>query len=255
MISRRVSRDDGFGRSSRFYRIGAHEYPSVTTVLQCINKPALLNWAAKVEREAVLAAVGELYADMPADKPYPRSEFLALVSDRLKGTRAHEKEKIKAGDIGSAVHARIEWEFKREGPEPVLSDQGLWAYMAWEDWRKSAELEIERTEETVWSDTYCFAGTMDWLGTITHEGQRIRVLGDYKTGRALYPEASLQIAAYIEAIQERGNERDLSGCLVRLPKQFGDPAFEVRVIPVSQLDDLFSAFLSVLKLWRWLEAQ
>ena len=62
----RVTRTDG--RSGRFYDIPNADgttarYPSVTTILGAIAKPALIGWAAKEERLAVTEAAADLYAD------------------------------------------------------------------------------------------------------------------------------------------------------------------------------------------------
>lgn len=259
----RVSRPGRYGaKPSRFYQMaGGVEYPSVTSVLAVLNKPALLGWAAKLEREAILSAAGKLYTEVRSRQELlPTAFFLSTLSERVGKERAHEKELTKAGDIGTEVHARIEWELRNDmawpvGEKPELFGPALVAFNAWREWRDDAELEVSRIENVVHSDTHKYAGTMDWLGYITHEGERIRVLGDWKTGRALYPEASLQNAAYVAAALELGlTEAPTHGCLVRLPKVAGD-GFEVKVIPWAEQAALFGVFLNALALWRWLERQ
>jgi hypothetical protein len=79
---------------------------------------------------------------------------------------------------------------------------------------------------------------------------RVLAVLDWKSGKALYPEAFLQNAAYVKAMQRPG-EPLLHGLLVRLPKVETDPEFEVRHIPAEQMDDLFTVFLRALDLWRW----
>ena len=39
--------------SGRFYQVDDETYPSVTHILSCIGKPALINWAANTERTLV----------------------------------------------------------------------------------------------------------------------------------------------------------------------------------------------------------
>ena len=258
----RVTRNDGYGRSSRFYDVEDKRLPSVTTILQAVNKPALVNWAAKTEREMVITAAADLYEDLPLAAPrMKRMAYLSTLQGRLGTTKAHAKELQKAADIGSAAHAKIEWTLRRDmgqmvGPEPVLSEKALWAFMAWEDWRKAANLSVALVEQTVYSVQHGYAGTMDWTGEIDHEGQRLQVLGDWKTSKGIWPEMLLQNAAYVHALIEMGQATPpISGCLVRLPKVETDPAFEVRIIPADTQRALLKVFLATLDLWKWLDAQ
>lgn len=259
--ARRVSRDDGYGRSTRFYETAdGQRLPSVTSILTTVNKPALVPWAAKMEREAVIKAAADLYEDLPAVR-MNRMAYVSTLQNRLGKVKAHTKELAKAADIGSSVHERIEWDLRRDlkqsvGPEPVLQDKALWAYMAYEDWRKQANLVPYWIEQVVWSTSHGYAGTLDWWGEIGHNSERLRVVGDWKTGKAIYAEALLQNAAYVQALVEMGHATPpVAGCIVRLPKIENDPAFEVRIIPASLQPTLFQAFLHVLELWRWLESQ
>ena len=70
---------------------------------------------------------------------------------------------------------------------------------------------------------------------------------DWKSGRAIYPEAFLQNLAYRHAATGAGL-RSAQGLIVRLPKHLDDPAWEVMPVPASlTLED----FLAALRLWRW----
>lgn len=75
----------------------------------------------------------------------------------------------------------------------------------------------------------------------------IRVILDWKSGKAIYPEAFLQAIAYRHGAASLGMPSD-QGLIVRLPKILEDPAWEVMVVPETlTLDD----FLAALRLWRW----
>ena len=262
LVPKRVPRNDGYGRSTRFYECpDGGIYPSVTAVLQAIAKPALINWAAKTEREMVIRAAGDLWEDLPITTPkMGRMAFIATLDNRIGKTKAHAKELAKAADIGSEAHAYIEWSLRRElkqavGPEPRISDKALWAFMAWQDWRKATNLVPLAIEQTVWSGKHGYAGTMDlYAETDLPTGGRGRVLVDFKTGKAIYKEASLQIAAYTEALIEMGHaERPIHGMVVRLPKIEDDPNFEVKFIPQQEITRLQKVFLHVLDTWRWMD--
>ena len=255
-------------------------YPSVTSILGVINKPALVPWAAKEERLAVSETAADLYADLHGSTQLPRSMFLTTLEHRLGKTKAHVKALAKAAEIGSAVHAKIEWTLKRAlgqriGAEPVLTEAALWGFMAWEDWAKAIALQPQAIEQTVYSRTHAYAGTMDLsatldagalLGVLERQGAvdasvgdwlrtraTVTALIDFKTGKAVYPEAHLQSVAYQRALAEMGHGRVDGGLIVRLPKVTTDPGFEVAVVPPAR--EVFPTFLACRQLWAWQQAQ
>lgn len=254
------SRDDGFGRSSRFYKVGEKQYPSVTTILQAVAKPALYNWYAKTEREACVKAALELYQDLPERGPkMADAAFLLTLDGRIGKQKAGARAMQKAGDLGTKVHALIEWNMRREllqevGPEPHVPPEGTWAFMAYEDWRKASNLSPVLIEQTLVSERYGYAGTMDFAGEADMDGARVHVVGDFKTGKGIYAESLLQNAAYVHAAVEMGIATPgTCGLIVRLPKVDTDPAFEVRFIPAEDLKALFKVFLNVFELWKWMD--
>jgi hypothetical protein len=259
--ARRVSRNDGYGRFTRFYETpDGGRYPSVTAILGAINKPALVNWAAKTEREMVIRAAADLWEDVPTAPKMTRMAYIATLDGRIGKEKAHTKALTAAADIGSQAHAMAEWTLRRElkqeaGPEPKLSDKALWAFMAWEDWRKQANLVPLAIEQMVWSNAHGYAGTLDLYAELDIPGgKRGRCLIDFKTGKAIYKEASLQISAYAEALIEMGHaERPVHGMVVRLPKVESDPNFETKFVPQEEITSHLKTFVHVLELWRWMD--
>lgn len=239
--------------AGRFYQIEGDDQPyvSVTHALSCIGKPALINWAANQERTLVSEAAADLYEDLATvTKPMPRTAYLSTLQGRIGKVKAHQRELAKAGEIGSQAHALIEWRLRQMlgqtvGPEPRVTDAAQWAFMAWEDWAKSVNLKPKFIEQTVFSRTHRYAGTMDLLADV--EG--VSTLVDFKTGKSIYGEAHLQNVAYQQALIEMGHQTPARGLIVRLPKAQGDPAFEVAQVPTR--DTLFPVFLHVLEVWRW----
>jgi hypothetical protein len=280
----RISRADG--KTGRFYTIldrvtgESARYPSVTTILGVINKPALVPWAAKEERLAVSEAAADLYADLHGAQQLPRSMYQLALEQRLGKTKAHVKALAKAADIGSAAHAWVEWSLKtalgqKVGAEPVLSEPAMWATMAWQDFAKAVALRPRFIEQVVFSRQHAFAGTMDLLADLDTAGllgvleaqgpvapdlvawltsrTTATALLDLKTGRSIYSEALLQSCAYQKALIEMGHGRPDGGLIVRLPKVTTDPAFEIAVVP--PIRQLFPAFLAARELWNWSYAQ
>lgn len=254
--AQRFARADGYGRTTRFYEVDGARLVSVTAVLGAVNKPALIPWAAKQEREMVYAAVRQLISDSDVK----RGNFMLSLESAVGREKAHSKELAKAATIGSEAHELIEWTLRKElkqvvGTEPKISEKALWAFMAWEDWRKASNLSVSLVEQVVYSKRYGYAGTLDFAGQVDHEGQRLTVVSDNKTGRAIYKEAHLQVAAYGHALVEMGHADVMpAGCIVRLPKVEDDPAFEVLVIPPEDMKANHKVFLSVLELWKWMDA-
>lgn len=235
----------------RFYEIDGKKYPSVTTILSVIGKPALVNWAANVERELVMEVSADLYQDAAGTPPMNRLAWLTTLQARLGKQKAHVKALAKAAEIGSQIHALVEWTLKCElcyevGPSPKVCDKAQWGFMAWEDWRKKVNLKPIFVEQTVYSKEWGYAGTLDLLGEV--EG-KLTVL-DWKSGKAIYPEAKLQNAACRTAVREMGHGDPLQGIIVRLPKVETDPEFETLTVEEDE-DYLLGQFLRAKGLWEW----
>lgn len=230
-------------------------YPSVTTILNVIAKPALVNWAAKTERELTIEAAANLYEDLPVNGgKMSRPAYINTLTNRIGKTKAYQKEVSRSQEIGSQVHALVEWNLRKElgqvvGPEPVLSHDGAtWSFMVYEEWRKTHHFAPTHIEQVVWSDTYGYAGTMDWVAGV----DGITSVGEWKTAKACYPEHLLQVVAYIMALIEMGHATaPIQGYVVRFPKLVTDPEPEEKLITWQDAERLFPAFLAAKKLFDW----
>lgn len=244
--------DSAFGR---FYQPPDTDLqlPSVTHILSCLGKPALIQWAAKVERESVKEAAADLYADLRDCKPMDRMVYLSTLDNRLTKVKAHQRALAKAAEIGTQVHARVEWELRKmmgqiTGPEPPLTPEGALAFTHFQNWAASVKLEPVFMEFTAWSLRHKYAGTLDLLARVNGE---LTVI-DFKTSSAIYPEMFLQVAAYILAVHEMGQGSPDAGMIVRLPKNALD-TFEAVAVP--NWADRFEEFLKVRAMfdvwYRW----
>jgi hypothetical protein len=179
--------------------------------------------------------------------------FESILRATLGTGRANEGMSDTAKLIGNEAHKRLEWVVKgRVGPEPPVSVEAAIAVNAGE--RYIAEQKVFTpimSESTVWSEANGFAGTLDLL-VMTEEG--ITVL-DWKTSKAIYPEARLQIGAYALAVDEMGHGPVREGLILRLPKTTEDPGFEPISLVGGELEAAKSAFLNALGCWKWLRAQ
>src|SRR5262244_80018 len=230
----------------RFYSIDGRRFPSVTSVLDVIAKPALGPWYAKQERRYFETAMLEVLSKPGARDP---EYVLAAVVDAVSGVKAADRERQRAAAIGTAVHAGIEWQLRTTlgedaGPEPALPAAAAWALESWKDWASSVTLEPLAIERTVYCDACGYAGTLDLYARV----RGVLTVLDWKSGKAIYPEAFLQNVAYRHAAKRRGMP-SAQGLIVRLPKLATDPAWEVMLVPrMLSIED----FLAAMRLWRWL---
>ena len=246
----KVNRRDG--QRGRTYEIDGRSYPSVTTVLSVIAKPALVPWSAKVEREMVITAAADLYLDCAETPPMTRIGWVASLRARLGREKANQKELAKAAEIGSQAHALIEWNLKSQlcaqpGPAPRIGAKAMWAFAAWERWSQSVNLKPIMIEQVCWSENFGFAGTFDLMAEVNG---RLTLL-DWKTGKRVYAEAHLQNAAYRAAVREMGHGDIGAGMIVRLPKLESDPEFEV--VEAMPEPICLPVFLDALRVWTWRE--
>jgi PD-(D/E)XK nuclease superfamily len=239
------------GPDGRFYNVDGELYPSVTHILSAISKPALVPWAARVEREAVSEAATALYGELSAGgQPYPASWFAAALAAKLGTVKAHQRTLAKAGDIGTEAHQAIEWLLRtalgaEAGPKPVISAPARIAVAAFKAWALEVQLKPILIERIVYSKTHRYAGTLDLLARVNGVLTTI----DFKTGKAVYAEAHLQAAAYGAALLEMGYREPAQSLIVRLPKVAGDPPVEV--VPVADPAALLPVFLATRQLWAW----
>ncbi len=173
----------------RSYRWRDETFDSVTTIIGGgIPKPALKAWGERLVAETAVAKHA-IWSEMTEDEAI----------DWLK--RSPWRETEKAAVQGSDIHAWAEAHILGEQPkkptekmEPYLA--GFRRFLA--DW----EPHYEMTEATVYNRRWGYAGTCDFIARIHglpgHDGAAL-VLGDYKTGKGVYGEVALQLAAYRNA--------------------------------------------------------
>src|SRR5215470_10946789 len=119
----------------------------------------------------------------------------------------------------------------------------VWAVESWKDWAKSVDLEPLAIERTVYCELCGYAGTLDLYARVSG----IPTVIDWKSGKAIYPEAFLQNVAYRHAADRLGLCSE-QGLIVRLPKLADDPAWEVMTVPETVT---LADFLAAGNLWRW----
>jgi hypothetical protein len=194
------------------------QVPSITNIKGIKGIEGLKWWAAK--------EAGNYAADNIAKLAMlSRDEIFTLV----KGAPfAKTSAKSEASDVGDVVHDWIDSYIKGIPPTEAMlaapvkawpdgnvtplqpsgarTARNMWRQFVW--WVKAYEPQFTGSEFTVWSDKYEYAGTADWMANI----RGMHVLGDTKTGKAVYDDFRYQLAALAFAdfiLDASGNEQPI----------------------------------------------
>lgn len=166
---------------------GRETFASVTTIInKVIAKPALPGWAAR----SVAEHVADNWRQCAALGRELGRDGLVEVLRQVPWT-----QRDRAADRGSLVHSLAEAATLGQEPDVPPGVEGYVA--AWRRWREEHQPTFIAAEATVYArQAPGWAGTLDAIAEIPGLG---RVLVDYKTGKDLYPEVSLQLTAYAMA--------------------------------------------------------
>lgn len=241
-------------RSGYYTHPGTGEkYLSVTTILSGgIPKQALVHWAA---REAALCAVDNVPALVRARGEEARREIATWIQ------RAAERKRDSAADLGSLIHGFVEARVLGQ-PTPELTDEQRPFVEAFDRFLDDWQPEYEATELVVCNTEHGYAGTLDAKLSLSSLPDELLEAGikpgdlldvDYKTGKAVYPEVGVQLAAYRRA--NVGWLKDgtqvvppatVAGLVLHIrPENMpgGEPrGYAMR--PVKTDDDVFAVFLA-----------
>jgi len=227
--------------TGRYYTIDGVNYPSVTSILNVLNKPQLVNWAVRLTRDSLKQ---ELFA-------LQRSNSLqGLNADSLLARSASEHNRVKsaAADHGIDIHRRIAACVgdKSSCMSKNVRDPVIIAFRAWQD---EAQFVPNASEKLVFSHEHEYAGTADLIGTLNG---RLALL-DIKTGRSVYPEYKLQLAAYAAAWGEMTGH--IPEVCVNLHVRSDFTIAEANAFTAAELFTLFQTFLAAKRLFEWLSIQ
>lgn len=207
--------------------------PSITTIMKVLNKPALEGWSSRVGGE---------YADKNWD------ELTSLDSaERIRRIKtAYLNVARDAADVGTTVHEICE-RFATGEPS-VISKRADPYVTQFIGFLADVKPVFLGNEVTVWSRKYGYAGTADAFAIINDE---ITVV-DWKTGKGIYPEHGLQLAALSHAdfiITPEGIE-------LPIPEVARHAVVHLRprswkLVPVREVEACFNAFLACKSLHYW----
>lgn len=237
----------------RFYQSpsSGKQVPSITNIISTLDKPALKWWAAKqaatyaAENRQMLAGLktDQEVIDLVKGAPFRTTGEAAGVGDKVHDwIDGYAKHYIETGERG--------WEPEDLNDTPNseggLTIRRMWRQFVYLDSHYKIHWLV--SEFTIWSDRHDYAGTGDWIAKI---GNSV-VYGDTKTGKGVYPEVGLQVAAGAGA----DYALDGDGNKYQLPKAERFAVLHVRptytkLHPLEQIPECFKAFLGLRAAFDW----
>ena len=243
---------------------------SVTTIIGCLDKPALLYWAAEQTAIAAINSARTLEARV-------EEEGADTVVKWLRDARfRRDRTQRTAAELGTEVHAACET-YALTGQRPEVDAEVQPFLDQFDRWAQEFQPEYQAAEVTVYHPGYGYAGTCDAFLTVGG----VRCIVDYKSSRKSfdnrgnpttpYPEVALQLAAYRHAElaavwQPRRMEqyRRRYYLLGQAEREMAVPVPEVDTglvihitpdhcdaYPVECGPDIFEAFLFIQEAARW----
>lgn len=210
-MSTPVFADDSGEQRWYVHPITGERWPSVTSILSCISKSFLIDWAAGLAADAAIARADDLAdAGDPCNATGEDAcgRCRACLRDWIAGR--HIAVRDEAGDRGSRFHEAAEHLvlFGEGGAVDKDVKPYFDAYCAWAD---RIQPKMIASEATVFSRKWGYAGTLDAVMHIPADAPLPRALQhlagkrlvvDYKTGKNVDRSAAWQMAAYRHAEAE-----------------------------------------------------
>ena len=231
-----------FDSSRHIYIVNGKRVWGVTSIINVLDKPALKYWAVNKAIEVLEKRL------LPGQK-YDELEIKYMLEDAKK---AHTKRLKIAGDIGSATHEWIEQYItagvnKKPLPRLPVNKEMRNCLKNFFDWVKKNKVKFTASEQKCYSKKYGYAGTFDAEAIIDKK----KVIVDFKTGKAIYPEMILQATSYLMAKEEETKEKYNGGIIILRLSKDGN-SFETKQIPRKDLaNDFFKIFLACLEIYKW----
>jgi hypothetical protein len=188
----------------------------VTTVIGLLNKPALLYWAWDCGCKGI--DYRKFADEKAAQGTLAHEMILCHLQNMEPDTKDYTKNQIDAAE--NAFLSYLEWERGRE-IEPILLETPL------------------VHEKLAYGGTFDFYGKVDGVFTVM----------DFKTGKAIYPEMAVQLAAYDRLIRDTQGVIPLSWKILRIGRDETE-GFEVKEYSREYLNNCWAIFEHLLSVYR-----
>jgi hypothetical protein len=245
-MNRLERRNYGSGHS---YMLDGTKVPGVTTIIGKLDKPALIDWAARKSAGYAIDHWDEL-------TELPLMERAKLIQDARWDSN---KKAIVRGNRIHALAEKLGVEGEAQPPAELLSQVEAYARFL-DRW----DMESVATEASIAHTEYRYAGTLD---AIVKSPKLGTILMDVKTGQSVWGEVALQLAAYryadllqtaTETVGPRGGRK--AGIPTEEPMPPVDACYvahvlgdDVELLPVSVDEYTFETFLYLQEIYLWHE--
>ncbi len=230
---------------SHEYTYDGKTYPGVTGILKVLDKSGpLMSWAARQTAEAAVA----LYEQFPKILETTGPEGIVKL---LTARSSWKNDEAKV--LGTDVHD-IADKINRGEPEPWMQETVRQRVDNYRTWLASSGWTVKISEAYILEPGAGYGGTLDILA---RDADGRAVLADIKTGKGVYRESVLQLAAYGMAslIQPVGAERVYPMPAIDRYAILHVTASGVREIEVPIGDQDRTAFLAAMTLTEWSNSQ
>jgi hypothetical protein len=227
-----------WGANGHRYQLDGQWVQGVTTILNTMAKPALIDWAAREVTEYANENWGWL-------STLTRGERTALMSG------AHNRVRDAAGARGTMLHDVVVPLLRGEpvaqlplDADPDVYDLASNAVRFMDDWGIHPIL----IETVVFNDEPRYAGTLDLVATAERYPGRTFLI-DWKTNRkGIWPEVALQLSAYANAdyyVDSTGHDQRMAdlGITDNLALALSPEGYEVR--PTANGPEVYEFFALV----------
>lgn len=220
-------------------------FPSITTLLKLLDKPALPRWASRMVAEHVADFVTRT---VPSEKlPWTRVQQYLSDVDALKDVPWKYAERRR--DIGSNLHDVAEQVAAGTIISPdVFADDIRPLIRAHIDFCATEQPQFVAMETGCFNRTIGYACTLDTIVTLPRFGD-VQIVMDYKTGKDVYEEAVIQVNAQriAEFVGLRdGTELPMPHCeknMVLLIQETGWRLVECPIIP--DIEEILRALVTL----------
>lgn len=166
------------------YTFEGTTYPGVTGIIGIVDKSdVLMTWATRQAVSGVLAQLDALPALLANND---RTEVVNMLAKRSSWDRD------KAATRGSDIHEHAD-RINTGSPLGPVAPEHVPQVEAYREWWEGSGWTLRLSEALVIDPGMGYGGTFDLLAR-DEEGRT--VLADLKTGKGIYPEYRLQLAAY-----------------------------------------------------------
>ena len=155
---------------ARFYEVDIHGenklLPSVTSVLNMINKPGLNQWAVNVTLNKLEETIGNI-SEVDDDNQTIIVSKEAL-AQQLKAAKTVQKDvMMTAADLGTRAHDTID-RIVRGDTDDMVIDEDVRPVVKnfWQWWNDSGIALDPRGDSMIYSAKYGYAGAADALGVL-----------------------------------------------------------------------------------------